>query len=205
MPQEPLIRQEPIAQQAPEAQTIIRLLLARIAEQVLRIAALEAEVAALKKTPRNSSVPPSTEHPHAKTAPRKKSSGKKPGGQPGHPKHERALIPVEDCEAIYRRQTRELPVVRRTPGRIRSRAAAAPGLGHSRDQTAGQGIPTAPAGLLVLFGRHLRRASARRAPGACRAAAGRADSLAHGLLQAEQAPGAFPAAFAAPLGPIALK
>ena len=39
----------------PEAQALIRLLLARIAEQDRRIAALEAEVARWKKTPRNSS------------------------------------------------------------------------------------------------------------------------------------------------------
>ena len=45
-----------------------------------RIAALEAEIATLKKTPRNSSLPPSTEHPHAKPASKKRSSGKRPGG-----------------------------------------------------------------------------------------------------------------------------
>jgi len=71
-----------------------------------RIAGLEAELTgvkaelATKKTPRNSSLPPSSEHPHAKPAPRKEPSGKKPGGQPGHPKHERALIPAEQCQAV---------------------------------------------------------------------------------------------------------
>jgi transposase len=65
-----------------------------------RIAALEAELAAFKKTPRNSSLPPSSEHPHAKPAPQKEKSGKRPGGQPGHPKHERALIPTADCEQV---------------------------------------------------------------------------------------------------------
>jgi len=91
-----------IARQSPEAQGIIRFLLARIAEQDRRIAALEAEVARLKKTPRNSSLPPSTEHPHARPArdEEKKGSGKKPGGQPGHPKHERSLIPTEQCQAV---------------------------------------------------------------------------------------------------------
>lgn len=100
MSQDLLVTEDMIARQPPEAQAIIRLLLARIAEQDRRIAALEAEVAALKKTPRNSSLPPSTEHPHAKPAPPKEKSGKKPGGQPGHPKHERALIPTEQCQAV---------------------------------------------------------------------------------------------------------
>ena len=102
MSQEPLVTEELIARQSPEAQAIIRLLLARIAEQDRRIAALEAEVAALKKTPRNSSLPPSTEHPHAKPTreQQKKVSGRKPGGQPGHPKFERALIPPEQCQAV---------------------------------------------------------------------------------------------------------
>jgi transposase len=100
MSQEPLVTEDLIARQTPEAQAIIRLLLARIAEQDRRIAALEAEVAALKKTPRNSSLPPSSVHPHAKPAPRKDPSGKKPGGQPGHPKHERALIPTDQCQAV---------------------------------------------------------------------------------------------------------
>lgn len=102
MSQAALVTEELIARQTPEAQAIIRLLLTRIAEQDRRIAALEAELAAVKKTPRNSSLPPSSEHPHAKP-PRdqeKKGRGKKRGGQPGHPKHERTLIPTEQCQAV---------------------------------------------------------------------------------------------------------
>lgn len=90
MSQESLVTEELIARQSPEAQAIIRLLLAKISE-------LEAR---LNQTPRNSSLPPSTEHPHAKPAPPRKKSGKKPGGQPGHPKYERALIPVDQCQAV---------------------------------------------------------------------------------------------------------
>lgn len=90
-----LITEEVIARQPPEAQAIIRILLARLA-------AMEAEIAALKKTPRNSSLPPSTEHPHAKPTPQKEKSGKKQGGQPGHPKYERSLIPTEQCQKVVR-------------------------------------------------------------------------------------------------------
>jgi transposase len=90
MSQLPLVTEDLIARQSPEAQAIIRLLLAKINE-------LEAR---LNKTPRNSSLPPSTEHPHAKPAPPKGQSGKKPGGQPGHTKCERALIPVQQCTQV---------------------------------------------------------------------------------------------------------
>jgi len=95
-----LISEETIARQTPEARAIIRLLLERIAEQDRRIAALENELAALKKTPRNSSLPPSSEHPHAKPPRSQKGSSKKQGGQPGHPKFERPLIPTEQCRAV---------------------------------------------------------------------------------------------------------
>lgn len=89
MSHEPLISEELIARQSPEAQAIIRILLAKIAE-------LEAR---LNKSPRNSSLPPSAEHPHAKPAVKKKTGGR-PGGKPGHAKHERALIPPDQCTAI---------------------------------------------------------------------------------------------------------
>jgi transposase len=102
MSQTALVTEDLIARQPPEAQAVIRLLLARIAEQDRRIAELEAEVAARKITPRNSSLPPSSEHPHAKPPRDKKRRGprKKRGGQPGHVKHERPLIPTEQCQDV---------------------------------------------------------------------------------------------------------
>jgi transposase len=90
MSQEPLVMEDLIARQSPEAQAIIRLLLAKIAE-------LEAR---LNKTPQNSSLPPSTQHPHAKPPAAKSKSKKKRGGQPGHPKHERPLLPTEHCDDV---------------------------------------------------------------------------------------------------------
>jgi len=92
-----LVPEEVIARQPPEAQAIIRMLLARVE-------ALEADVAELKRrlgmTPKNSSLPPSSQHPHAKPAPAKPKSQRKRGGQPGHEKFERALVPVEQVNEV---------------------------------------------------------------------------------------------------------
>jgi len=68
----------------------IRVLTARVAE-------LEAK---LGKKPTNSSKPPSSTHPHDKPAPTKPKSTRKRGGQPGHDKHERELIPTEQCQTV---------------------------------------------------------------------------------------------------------
>lgn len=87
------ISEEVIARQTPEAQAIIRLLLAEIES-------LRAELERLKKTPRNSSLPPSSEHPHAKPPPARPKSQRPRGGQPGHEKHERALIPTAECQQV---------------------------------------------------------------------------------------------------------
>src|SRR5476651_1675783 len=71
------------------------------AEQIARLTARVAELEAkLGKDSTNSSKPPSTTHPHAKPPSSKPKSGRKRGGQPGHDKHERALIPTEDCQDI---------------------------------------------------------------------------------------------------------
>lgn len=87
------ITEELIARQPAEAQVIIRLLLAEIEQ-------LRAELAALKKTPRNSSLPPSSEHPHVKPPADRAKSKRQRGGQPGHEKYERALIPTEECQQV---------------------------------------------------------------------------------------------------------
>ena len=98
MGMEPVVTEERIARQSAEAQGIIRLLLAKIVELEARVEEVQRQVKG--KTPRNSSLPPSTRHPHAKTPSRKRKSKKKRGGQPGHPKHDRPLIPTEDCDDV---------------------------------------------------------------------------------------------------------
>jgi transposase len=84
------ITDELIARQPPEAQAIIRALLAKIDELQAR----------LNQSPRNSSRPPSTEHPHAKPRRAKAKGERKPGGQPGHAKHSRPLLPSDQCTAV---------------------------------------------------------------------------------------------------------
>ena len=66
-------------------------LAALVAVQAKRIAELEAEIAELRRqlgqNSQNSSKPPSTDSPFTKPAPKslRRKSGRKPGGQPGHP------------------------------------------------------------------------------------------------------------------------
>ena len=62
-----------------------------------RIGKLEAT---LGMNPQNSSLPPSTQHPHARPRPPKRRSKKRRGGQPGHVKQERPLIPTEECDDV---------------------------------------------------------------------------------------------------------
>jgi len=99
------ITEEQFASWPPDAQAVVRLLMAEVAALRMEVAELRAESAELRrrleryegpKTPQNSSLPPSTQHPHA--ARRRKATSKwKRGGQPGHRKFERPLIPTEEC------------------------------------------------------------------------------------------------------------
>ena len=73
-------------------------LLADNAELKARIEELERQ--AKGKTPQNSSLPPSSQHPHARPQPPRRKSKKKRGGQSGHEKHERPLIPTHECHNV---------------------------------------------------------------------------------------------------------
>jgi transposase len=70
---------------------------AQIDRLTARVAELETR---LGRDSTTSSRPPSADHPHAKPIRPKPKSKQSPGGQPGHPKHERALIPAADCQAV---------------------------------------------------------------------------------------------------------
>jgi transposase len=70
-------------------------------EQIARLTARVAELEArLGLTPANSSKPPSSTHPHDKPPSRKPKSKRQRGGQPGHDKHERPLLPPEQCQDV---------------------------------------------------------------------------------------------------------
>ena len=65
---------------------------AQVAILTARVAELEAR---LGQNSANSSRPPSSDGPHVKPAPPKPPSGKAKGGQPGHPRNDRPLLPPD--------------------------------------------------------------------------------------------------------------
>ena len=85
-----------------------------IAEQRVRNEALEADVAELKtqvaellervgKSSRNSSRPPSSDSPSQRAKRRKKpGTGRRKGAQPGHDRHERALLDEQKVDHVER-------------------------------------------------------------------------------------------------------
>jgi transposase len=81
----------------PHVRAYIEQLHATIANLHTRIAELESKQA---KNSTNSSLPPSSEHPHAKPARPTPKSLRGAGGQPGHSKHQRPLLPTEQCQRV---------------------------------------------------------------------------------------------------------
>lgn len=82
----------------------------RLSQEVARlnqvVEQLQAQVhelsARLDQNSSNSSRPPSTDAPWQKPAATRESSGRKPGGQPGHCGHHRELLPPERVNHIIR-------------------------------------------------------------------------------------------------------
>ena len=145
-----------------EAQAYIRALEARVA-------ALEATVQRLLERLRmdsqNSSQPPSSDPP-AMRRPRQRhrSSGRKPGGQPGHHGQTRALVPLEEVEAVLpvkptrctrcqhplhgadgqpqRHQVTDLPPVRPVVTEYQVHALVCPACGTTTRADLPVGVPT---------------------------------------------------------------
>ena len=130
----------------------------RLAEQDRRIAELEEQ---LGQSPRNSSLPPSSEHPHARPDAAKKpgKSKRKRGGQPGRKKHSRELLPVGEVDELIPcvpATCGHLRPVRRETHRPRSRSDPPSGLGTAGDQAARHGVSAAPTDMRVLRSIDLR-------------------------------------------------
>src|SRR6516162_916874 len=101
-PQPPILAE--LWEQIPAAaQAALRLLLQ---QQEVRLQALQQQVVELQQqvhdlqhrlnqNSTNSSRPPSSDPPHVKPPPPKSKSGRKRGGQPGHKRQQRPLVPPE--------------------------------------------------------------------------------------------------------------
>ena len=133
-----------------DRETLVELVLHLVAEQATVIAALQEQVAALQRenaelrarlgqNSSNSSRPPSSDLPGARPAAKRTPSGRRAGGQPGHPGHQRVLLPREQVDSGDRAGPGRLSAVwrgaaghgkPRRPGRraaASDRAAAAAG------------------------------------------------------------------------------
>lgn len=90
---------EIVAEMTPAVRVFVESLLVQMAELRVEIEDLKTQVKRL--TPQNSSVPPSTQHPHARPVSKPKTkSKKKRGGQEGHRRVIRELVPVERCAEV---------------------------------------------------------------------------------------------------------
>lgn len=87
-----------------EVQAYIAGLEALVGELQVQVGTLQGQVSELevrvRQTSRNSSRPPSSDPPSAPSRPRRAASSRKRGGQRGHPRHERKLLPVSEVDEV---------------------------------------------------------------------------------------------------------
>lgn len=89
----PPLPDELLATLPPAVQAYLRMLVVHVEMLTARVAELEAR---LNQNSSNSSQPPSSDGPQVKPAPPRVPSGQKRGGQPGHAKHERVILPADE-------------------------------------------------------------------------------------------------------------
>jgi transposase len=98
MNREPLLSPEVWEHLPPEAQAYIRALEARVAALEATVRQVQEQ---LQQNSRTSSRPPSSDSPEVLAKrPRRKPTGRRPGGQPGHEGHARGLVPVEQVDVL---------------------------------------------------------------------------------------------------------
>ena len=94
----------PLPQTLEEAQALVRLLWAELVAVRGELAGWQARVQELEtrlgENSSNSSRPPSTDPPSTPKRPPAPPSGRRRGAQPGHPAHQRALVPADQVDAV---------------------------------------------------------------------------------------------------------
>ena len=106
MPKERPLPQDVWDRIPPDAQAAVLTLVERYEQTIVRleqtVARLEQRVAELEarlnQNSQNSSRPPSSDPPTVKRSPPREPSGKKRGGQPGHERHQRPLVPPDQVK-----------------------------------------------------------------------------------------------------------
>ncbi len=154
---------------------------------ILRRRIEELERRGKGKTPQNSSLPPSTQHPHAKPQPTETKIEEETRRSAG-PRETRAA--VDSHRRVRRRPTAEadrMPTLRREALGQRPGTAAASGVGIARDQAARDRIPAASAGVSLLRRDDVCRVARGRAAGSVGPAVDGLHRVVDGLLSSEQA------------------
>src|SRR6516165_974701 len=149
----------------PEAQALILALRAEVAELRAEVCDQQRHIADLQErlnqNSANSSRPPSTDPPTVKRRPPRPSSGRSPGGQPGHERHQRLLLPPDHTEVLkpsrcrrcghalrgedpqpLRHQVLELPKIRPEVTEYQLHRLRCPGCGLSTCASSPAGVPT---------------------------------------------------------------
>src|SRR5262249_292824 len=173
-----------------EAQALILALRAEVAELRAKVKEQQQHITQLQErlnqNSTNSSRPPSADPPTVKRRPPRTSLGRCRGGQPGHERQQRPLLPPDHTEVLNpsRSPGAAPPPPTRPPGGpeppavppLRARAsgprpaaATPPGAGAAQDPARGHGVPAAPPALPGLWTGNVRllaRRRAQRRPGA---------------------------------------